>query len=68
MEVAAKHRYVPNAYLKADKETDLDIYIRLPQGMEISREKKAQLGASTNSDVVLKLKKALYGLKQAGSS
>ncbi|GMF60847.1 unnamed protein product [Phytophthora fragariaefolia] len=36
--VPAKHGDVPNAYVKAKKEAELAIYIRIPQGMEIPRQ------------------------------
>ncbi|OWZ15198.1 putative mitochondrial protein [Phytophthora megakarya] len=64
--VPAKHGDVPNAYVKADKEEDLWIYIRVPQGMKVSEEILKELGVETDAKVALELKKALYGLKQAG--
>ncbi|KAG6614663.1 Integrase catalytic core protein [Phytophthora cinnamomi] len=64
--VPAKHGDVPNAYVKADKEEDLRIYIRVPQGMKIPKEILKELGVETDAEVALELKKALYGLKQAG--
>lgn len=42
------------------------IYIKVPQGMEISEEILEELGVETDAEVALELKKALYGLKQAG--
>uniref|UniRef100_A0AAV1U951 Reverse transcriptase Ty1/copia-type domain-containing protein n=1 Tax=Peronospora matthiolae TaxID=2874970 RepID=A0AAV1U951_9STRA len=62
----AKHGDVPNAYVKADKEDNLDIYIHVPQGMQIAEDLKKKIGVSQNNEIVLELKKALYGLKQAG--
>ncbi|GMF45370.1 unnamed protein product [Phytophthora fragariaefolia] len=59
-------RRVPNAYVKADKEEDLRIYIRVPRGMKIPEEILKKLGVETDAEVALELKKALYGLKQAG--
>ncbi|GMF44998.1 unnamed protein product [Phytophthora fragariaefolia] len=64
--VPAKHGDVPNAYVKAKKEAELAIYIRIPQGMEVSDEIVRQLGATSVGELVLELEKALYGLKQAG--
>eukprot|EP00644_Phytophthora_capsici_P019545 jgi/Phyca11/133583/e_gw1.570.7.1 len=64
--VPAKHGDVPNAYVKADKEAELDIYIRVPQGMKVSEEIKRRLGVVSDKELVLELQKALYGLKQAG--
>ncbi|GMF58755.1 unnamed protein product [Phytophthora fragariaefolia] len=64
--VPAKHGDVLNAYVKADKEEDLRIYVRVPQGMKIPEEILKELGVDTDAEVALQLKKALYGLKQAG--
>uniref|UniRef100_A0AAV1VHP2 Reverse transcriptase Ty1/copia-type domain-containing protein n=1 Tax=Peronospora matthiolae TaxID=2874970 RepID=A0AAV1VHP2_9STRA len=64
--VPAKHGDVPNAYVKADKEDNLDFYIHVPQGMQIAEDLKKKIGVSQNNEIVLELKKALYGLKQAG--
>ncbi|OWZ15971.1 putative mitochondrial protein, partial [Phytophthora megakarya] len=64
--VPAKHGDVPNAYVKADKEPELVIFIRIPQGMKISEEALKKLGVMSEKDLVLELQKALYGLKQAG--
>ncbi|GMF55875.1 unnamed protein product [Phytophthora fragariaefolia] len=36
--VPAKHGDVPNAYVKANKEDNLRIYIRVPQGMKLPEE------------------------------
>ena len=64
--VPAKHGDVPNAYVKADKEDNLGIYIHVPQGMQIAEDLKKKIGVVQNNEIVLELKKALYGLKQAG--
>ncbi|POM72016.1 Integrase catalytic core protein [Phytophthora palmivora] len=64
--VPAKHGDVPNAYVKADKEAELVIYIRVPQGMKISEEIRKKLGVVKDGELALELQKALYGLKQAG--
>ncbi|OWZ17991.1 Copia protein [Phytophthora megakarya] len=64
--VPAKHGDVSNAYVKADKEVDLDIYIHLLQGMKISEEMRERLGVASDEELGLELKKALYSLKQAG--
>ncbi|OWZ17296.1 Copia protein [Phytophthora megakarya] len=42
--VHARHGDVPNAYVKADKEVVLEIYVRIPQGTLISDELKKFLG------------------------
>ncbi|GMF18948.1 unnamed protein product [Phytophthora fragariaefolia] len=64
--VPAKHGDVPNAYVKAEKEAGLIIYIHLPQGMVISDEVLKLMGVESAKELVLELQKALYGLKQAG--
>ncbi|OWZ19537.1 RxLR effector protein [Phytophthora megakarya] len=64
--VPAKHGDVPNAYVNAEKEAGLRIYIELPQGMEISEEIRRQMGVNSDDELALELRKALYDLKQAG--
>jgi hypothetical protein len=64
--VPAKHGDVPNAYVKAEQEAELDIYLRLPQGMVLPKELLVKLGVTSPNELVLELRKALYGLKQAG--
>lgn len=64
--VHAKHGDVPNTYVKADKEAELDIYVQVLKGMTISEEIKRMLGVTSHRELVLKLQKALCGLKQAG--
>ncbi|GMF64041.1 unnamed protein product [Phytophthora fragariaefolia] len=64
--VPARHGDVTNAYVKVDKEEDLQIYLYVPQGMEIGQTKLVELGAHHKRELVLRLKKSLYGLKQAG--
>ena len=56
---------IPNAYVKADKEEELDIYIRVLQGIRPGRECKYQallpfpkirrkkLGVKSNSNLAL---------------
>ncbi|GMF39427.1 unnamed protein product [Phytophthora fragariaefolia] len=64
--VPDKHGDVPNAYVKAIKEADLDIYLRIPHGMVVPMELRRSLGVSSDNELVLELEKVLYGLKQAG--
>ncbi|KAE9050036.1 hypothetical protein PR001_g2768 [Phytophthora rubi] len=63
--VPAKHDDVPNAFSKAEKEAELDIFLRLPCGMVIPEDVRERLGVTNDSELVLELLKALYGLKQA---
>ncbi|KAG3093774.1 hypothetical protein PI125_g16719 [Phytophthora idaei] len=51
--VPAKHGGVPNAYVKADKEEELRIFIRIPKGMEISEEMLKRLGVTSEDEIVL---------------
>ena len=53
----AKHDKISNAYVMADKEVHLDIYLRLPE--ETLREPDA---ANAN-ELLQDLRKSLYGLK-----
>lgn len=64
--VPARHRDIPNAYVKEDKGENLEIYLHIPQGMKIHEEDIRKLGADTRSKIDLRLKKSLYGLMQAG--
>uniref|UniRef100_A0AAV1UYA7 Reverse transcriptase Ty1/copia-type domain-containing protein n=1 Tax=Peronospora matthiolae TaxID=2874970 RepID=A0AAV1UYA7_9STRA len=42
--VPTRHIDVPNAYVKASTEPDLNIYLYVPQGMQISKEETQRLG------------------------
>uniref|UniRef100_A0AAV1T2Z2 Reverse transcriptase Ty1/copia-type domain-containing protein n=1 Tax=Peronospora matthiolae TaxID=2874970 RepID=A0AAV1T2Z2_9STRA len=64
--VTAKHGDIPNAYVKADKEPHLRIYLQMPHGMPVSKETLRAQGVSNASELVLELRKSLYRLKQAG--
>uniref|UniRef100_A0AAV1TEW2 Integrase catalytic domain-containing protein n=1 Tax=Peronospora matthiolae TaxID=2874970 RepID=A0AAV1TEW2_9STRA len=64
--VVAKHGDIPNAYVKADKEADLEILLQVRRGMDVSSNTIKSLGASSVSEMALQLRKSLYGLKQAG--
>lgn len=64
--VPPEHGDIPNAYVRAQTEDGLEIYLQPPTGMEITDEELKKLGISHRNEVVLKLKKSLYGLKQAG--
>uniref|UniRef100_A0AAV1UY47 Retroviral polymerase SH3-like domain-containing protein n=1 Tax=Peronospora matthiolae TaxID=2874970 RepID=A0AAV1UY47_9STRA len=64
--VPAKHGDIPNAYVKAGKEQQLDILLQMPRAMTIDQDVLKMVGAVTKKGVVLQLRKSLYGLKQAG--
>ena len=65
-DVRASHFDVPSAYLKAYKEEEIEIYMRVLEGMTISVDQLRRLNVTDASDTCLRLIKGLYGLKQAG--
>uniref|UniRef100_A0AAV1UVG8 Reverse transcriptase Ty1/copia-type domain-containing protein n=1 Tax=Peronospora matthiolae TaxID=2874970 RepID=A0AAV1UVG8_9STRA len=64
--VPATHGDIPNAYVEAEKEPHLHIYLQMPRNMPVSKETLRAQGVSNASELVLELRKSLYGLKQAG--
>jgi hypothetical protein len=64
--VPARHGDIPNAYVKAEKEQHLEIYLAIPKGMVVPEEVLRACGVSSYKKLALRLKKSLYGLKQAG--
>nr|CCA26908.1 PREDICTED: GagproteaseintegraseRTRNaseH polyproteinlike putative [Albugo laibachii Nc14] len=65
-DVPARHVDMLYAYVKADKAKQVDIYLRIPQGIFITQEDVWKLGVTRKADMALQLKKSLYGLNQAG--
>ena len=57
---------MPNAYVKLEKEQHLDIYMKVPKGMQVTGKKLAGVGVQSSGNVTLLFKKSLYGLEQAG--
>ena len=57
---------MPNAHVKAEKDEILDIYMKIPKGMQVSSKELATFGVQSTGEIALLLKKSLYGLKQAG--
>ena len=57
---------VSNAYVKADQEEDLDIYMQIPKEMQVGQATLDQHEVDTPRRLALLSKKSLYGLKQAG--
>lgn len=49
----AKHGDIPNAYVKANKESHLDIFSQVPQGMNIDKETLKNLGVLGKKEVSL---------------
>ena len=66
MGVPDKHGYIPNAYVKADKEAHLKIYLQLSRSINVSGETLREHDVTSANDLVLEVHKSLYGLKQAG--
>ena len=64
--ISAMYRNVPNAYVKAPTEKNLNLYLRVPQGMEISTTKLEEFGVPSGEQLVRRLQKSIYGLNQAG--
>ena len=49
MEVKARHGVVPNSYVKAEKDEDLDNYLHVPQGTESDANELGSLATSDRS-------------------
>ena len=63
--VLARHGDDPKAYVKAEKEKELAIYMRVPSGMKIQDDTLEQHGVKDTKYLYLLLRKSLYGLKQS---
>ena len=63
--VPARHGDVPNAYVKADQEENLDIYMMIPGGVQVAQEALDYQEVADKRQLAFFLKKSLYGLKQA---
>ncbi|KAG3098957.1 hypothetical protein PI124_g9110 [Phytophthora idaei] len=59
----ARHGDSPNAYVKADKEQHLEIYLEIPQGVAIGEDVLRTLGVDSKGRLALRLRKSLYGLQ-----
>ena len=64
--MSTKHGDIPNAYIKAEKETHLRVYLQLPRGMIVSDVTLGEHGSSSAKELLLDLRKSQYGLKKAG--
>ena len=64
--VPTHHGDILNAYVKTDKEPELNIFLRIPQGTEVDHDTLRSFQVERKDELSLKLKQALYGLKQAG--
>nr|CCA15754.1 PREDICTED: hypothetical protein [Albugo laibachii Nc14] len=63
--VPARHGDVPNAYVKAEKEPHLDVYMKVLKGMKIDQMDQKRYGVNDSSKLALLLKNSFYGLKLA---
>ena len=53
--VPTKYGDVPNAYVKANKESHLEILLQIPQGMDIEQETMKDFGMSSKTELSLEL-------------
>nr|CCA25836.1 AlNc14C325G10624 [Albugo laibachii Nc14] len=60
--VQAQHGDKANAYVKAEKEPELNIYLRISQGMSVNQYTLKSYKVERKDELALELKKALYGL------
>ena len=63
--VSAKHGHIPNAYVRAEKEAHLDLYLQVTSDKTGSESTLCKIGATHPGEVVLELRRSLYGPKQA---
>ena len=61
--VLARHGEIPNTYWKAEKEEHLDIFMKIPRGMQVTKKELQGVGVQSSGVVALLLKKLLYKLK-----
>lgn len=66
LNVPACHGDVPSAYVKEEKEQDLNIFMKVPRGTHITTKELQGFGVQSSDEIALLLKKSLHGLKQAG--
>ncbi|OWZ08671.1 putative mitochondrial protein [Phytophthora megakarya] len=66
--VPARHGDVPNAYVRAGKESDLEILLHVPRGMSVDAMKLTELGAANEGQVALRLLKSLCMYKRGSGS
>lgn len=64
--VPAQYANVPKAFAQLDKENDLDFFLHVLGGMELTSLELSELGIESAAESVLRLKKTLLGLKQTG--
>lgn len=62
----ARHGVVPNAYVKAFTEPQIDIHLYAPQGVIAEQVELQRLGMQYSRQVVLRHQRNLYGLEQDG--
>lgn len=62
----AKYGDNSNAFVKADKEEDFEIYVQVPRGMSVADKSLKDIGARSTRELVLQLRRSMYELNQAG--
>uniref|UniRef100_A0AAV1VF53 Reverse transcriptase Ty1/copia-type domain-containing protein n=1 Tax=Peronospora matthiolae TaxID=2874970 RepID=A0AAV1VF53_9STRA len=60
--VPARHGDVPNAFVKAEKEEHLDIYMKASKGMVVKKKSMKDLNTKIPNDLALLLKNSLNGI------
>ena len=54
--VPARHEIAPNAYVKANKEQDLDIFMKVPRGMQVTKKELQGFSVQSFGEVALHLR------------
>ena len=65
-DVPARRGDVPNPHVRAEKEKEIDIYMKVRSGMQVSQDILKQDGVNHTNELALLLKKSLFSLKQSG--
>ncbi|POM69431.1 Transposon Polyprotein Reverse transcriptase [Phytophthora palmivora] len=65
--VPALYGDVPNTYVKAETEPDMDIHLRVPQVMAGNEDKMREHGVKDKSQMVLRLRRGLGGFFQCST-
>lgn len=57
---------VPNPHVRAEIEKEIDIYMKVRSGMQVSQDILKQDRVNHTNELALLLKKSLFSLKQSG--
>ena len=66
--VPEKHGDIQNAYVRAEKEAHLDIWLEAPRGMTVFDSTLREVGAANAGEVVLELQRSPYGSSRQDAS